>query len=960
MLARAALSRGVTALRLSKNVTFYMNESVSPSSGCESQPAGEQKPVMLMLPWLGSRPQALTKYCEIYFRTGFDVLVVESEVQEFLWPRWGLDHGKRLLELLQTERFVSRPLLVHAFSIGGYTFAQLLVHVSEDTQKYQALTQRIKGQVYDSLVVGSLERMAIGLGKTMFPRWESLVKQASLLYFGMFKRQTVDYFNKSIDVFHNNPLTAPALFFFCENDPLSDAQAVEELIDVWRKHGMDITAKKWEDSTHAGHLKRHQQEYLTTIDTFFHSLGIAPLKAKMSAARQQTAMPAQTIFVGSLPATATNERLEEIFSEIGPVKQCFVVREKGAEKCRGFGYVTYSMEEDAQRAMKEIKDYDGKKISLSVAKKKIRDNKKSGPKDPPKEEPAAEKATAPKENEQKAKSFRKSSLKARLIIRNLSFKCSEDDLKEVCAKFGTVLEAKIPLKPDGKMRGFAFVMFKNLSEAARALNALNLKEIKGRQVAVDWAVAKNQYVATQQASSAGNKSTVEATAKQSDAESDTEEEDEEKTQSAPQKKKNLSFDTEEEGLEEVLLQYGELNYIKVVIHPDTAHSKGCAFAQFKTKEAADRCMAAAQDEAENGGIRVDGRKLLIVAAVTREDAVKLKTNKVKVETGTRNLYLAREGLIRAGTKAAEGVPEADMAKRERFEEIKRTKLRDINIYVSRTRLCVHNLPKAVDNKKLKTLCLQAVKGTKGVRVTECRVMYDRKPEKGQVMGQSLGYGFVQFVEHEHALSALRYLNNNPNIFGSHKRPIVEFSLEDSKKLKIKQMRQEKNKEFIKNQSSKGRAKPQSQTAQSGKGPHQSSSSEQPGKEKARPQHQKQDARYAGFQTKPEVEHVDLENGKKRRRVLPLPSHRGPKIRMRDKGKQQAPPPKRAKPGFNKKDRRRQQMEKPTQPRNQVKAAKRFRRSDGDRFDSLVEQYKKKLMGNSDKNTNMKRNKWFDS
>jgi len=41
-------------------------------------------------------------------------------------------------------------------------------------------------------------------------------------------------------------------------------------------------------------------------------------------------MPAQTIFVGSLPDSATNERLEEIFSEIGPVKQCFVVRDKGA------------------------------------------------------------------------------------------------------------------------------------------------------------------------------------------------------------------------------------------------------------------------------------------------------------------------------------------------------------------------------------------------------------------------------------------------------------------------------------------------------------------------------------------------------------------------------------------------------------------------------------------------------
>lgn len=38
--------------------------------------------------------------------------------------------------------------------------------------------------------------------------------------------------------------------------------------------------------------------------------------------------------------------------------------------------------------------------------------------------------------------------------------------------------------------------------------------------------------------------------------------------------RNLSFDTEEEGLEEVLLLYGDLNYVKIVIQPDTEHSKG--------------------------------------------------------------------------------------------------------------------------------------------------------------------------------------------------------------------------------------------------------------------------------------------------------------------------------------------------------------------------------------------------
>eukprot|EP00064_Thunnus_orientalis_P017045 superscaffoldBa00003519_g17119 len=640
-------------------------------------------------------------------------------------------------------------------------------------------------------------------------------------------------------------------------------------------------------------------------------------------------MPAQTLFIGSLPASASNERLEEIFSEIGPLKQCFVVREKGSEKCRGFGYVTYSMEEDAQRALKEIKEYDGQKLSVTVAKKKIKDKKKTAPKEPaPESAPESAPAPAPSRSEEKSKGFRKNSLKARLIIRNLSFKCSEEDLKQVFAKFGTVLEGKIPLKPDGKMRGFAFVQFKNVSEAAKALNAMNLKEIKG------------------------NKKTEEAAAKQSDTESDSEDEDEEKDQAAPEKMKNLSFDTEEEGLEEVLLQYGELNYIKIVLHPDTEHSKGCAFAQFKTKEAADRCMAAAQDEAENGGIRVDGRKLLIAVAVTREDAAKLKVNKVKVETGTRNMYLAREGLIRAGTKAAEGVSEADMIKRTRFEEVKKAKLRDIKVFVSKTRLCVHNLPKSVDNKKLKALCLQAVKGSQRVRITECRVMYDKKPERGQVMGQSLGYGFVQFQDHEHALSTLRYLNNNPDIFGSHKRPIVEFSLEDSRKLKIKEIRQQKNKEFFRKQPLKGGVKPHSQKTQS--------SSELTG-ERAPHQNQRQN-RHVGFQTNPEVEHVDLGDGKKRKKVLPFASHRGPKIRMRDKGKQQAPPPKKARPGSSRKERQRWQMEKPTQPRNQkVKTAKKhFRSRDGDRFDSLVEQYKRKLIGNSGASTTIKRNKWFDS
>lgn len=48
---------------------------------------------------------------------------------------------------------------------------------------------------------------------------------------------------------------------------------------------------------------------------------------------------------------------------------------QGSEKCRGIGYVTFSLEDDAQRALKEVREYDGQKIVVVIAKKKP-DNKK--------------------------------------------------------------------------------------------------------------------------------------------------------------------------------------------------------------------------------------------------------------------------------------------------------------------------------------------------------------------------------------------------------------------------------------------------------------------------------------------------------------------------------------------------------------------------------------------------------
>ncbi|XP_051726807.1 RNA-binding protein 28 isoform X2 [Ctenopharyngodon idella] len=742
-------------------------------------------------------------------------------------------------------------------------------------------------------------------------------------------------------------------------------------------------------------------------------------------------MPAVTLFVRRLPETTTNERLAKVFSEIGPLKNCFVVRDRETGKCRGIGYVTFSMEEDAQRAIKEVKEYDKQKIFVTVAKKKP-DHKKKKKKEKTeegsgdKEKPGKPEKPTETKSPEKFTGIKKKNLKARLIIRNLSFKCEEDDLKKIFSKFGTVLEANIPLKPDGKKRGFAFVQFKCMSEAGKALAAMNLKEIKDRKVAVDWAIAKDKYQATQSAAGTikeenvnsegagadGNEGAKKKSVSQEekddseseeedaseddddddsaenesqhtdsdasepdddddDDDDDYDDDDDNEGKTLPKKKRdplpsdvnegrtifirNLSFDTDEEGLEETLLQFGELKYVRVVMNADTGYSKGCAFAQFKSKEAAEKCIAAAaQDEKEFGGIKVDGRRLYILPAVNREDASNLKDKKVKTHTGTRNLYLAREGLIRPGSKAAEGVSETDMAKRTRFEELKRAKLKDVNVYVSKTRLCVHNLPKSVHQPKFRKLCLAAA-GGKGVRITECRVMYDKKPIRGQVVGQSLGYGFVEFKEHEQALQALRHLNNNPDIFGPQKRPIVEFSLEDGKKLKLKAIRLENSKKRLKQVSSQTEGQPLHPSGKM-KGPLQKGNAASVDK-----QEKAQGSQYTGFMTKPEVEHVELKDGKKRQKVLHMPSHRGPKIRKRDKGKQPMVQPKKPKKGPSRKDRNMStfiEKRSMNSKQNGKPAKRKFQNREDARFDSLVDQYKKKLMGKSNTKTLVKKSKWF--
>lgn len=61
-------------------------------------------------------------------------------------------------------------------------------------------------------------------------------------------------------------------------------------------------------------------------------------------------------------------------------------------------------------------------------------------------------------------------------------------------------------------------------------------------------------------------------------------------------------------------------------------------------------------------------------------------------------------------------------------------------------------------------------------------------------GSSKGRGFVEFTTHNHALAALRDINNNPEIYGKERRPIVQFAIDDVRKLRVLKKSQEVSKQ----------------------------------------------------------------------------------------------------------------------------------------------------------------------
>lgn len=192
-----------------------------------------------------------------------------------------------------------------------------------------------------------------------------------------------------------------------------------------------------------------------------------------------------SLFVRSLPPTATGETLTEFFSEHYPVKHAMVVLDPQTKVSRGFGFVTFTDAEDALEAKAKLNNelLGGRRLKLEIAESRHRSSADhSGA--------ASKLADEKRKRDQDLVEARKA---PKLIVRNLpwSVKTSED-LAVLFRSFGKVKFADLP-QSKGKLSGFGFVTLRGRKNAEKAMEAVNGKLVDGRTLAVDWAVDKKTW-----------------------------------------------------------------------------------------------------------------------------------------------------------------------------------------------------------------------------------------------------------------------------------------------------------------------------------------------------------------------------------------------------------------------------------------------------------------------------------
>lgn len=185
--------------------------------------------------------------------------------------------------------------------------------------------------------------------------------------------------------------------------------------------------------------------------------------------------PDTTLFVKNINFSTTDEQLKTYFDKCGPLHYVSIAMKKdpknpGAKLSMGYGFVRYKRKADADRALKvlQMTVLDGKTLELKRSERTLTTDVKSA----------------------KKTSTVKAQTGTKILIRNVPFQATAEEITELFKAFGELKAVRLPKKLVGveKHRGFAFVEYYTKSEAKKAFKALcQSTHLYGRRLVLEWA-----------------------------------------------------------------------------------------------------------------------------------------------------------------------------------------------------------------------------------------------------------------------------------------------------------------------------------------------------------------------------------------------------------------------------------------------------------------------------------------
>lgn len=239
----------------------------------KSSENGSQKAdtLVVIFGFYGATERAIKNYCDMYQSFGFDVMHVPSHLKHFAWPKNSLDLSCDVLSYLNTSCSSYDQIIVHAFSMGAYNFTVCMGEMYSKPELYGNIHDRIKAVIYDSLTIGELGNMAVGVGLGLSSNKiiQTAIPFAISIFFQLTYPWTVKFYNKYIDLFKQKPLEIPTLLYACKNDPMSQYEVLEVLEKYWHeKFNFPLVFHSWDKSKHSAHLQVHKNEYTQILTKF--------------------------------------------------------------------------------------------------------------------------------------------------------------------------------------------------------------------------------------------------------------------------------------------------------------------------------------------------------------------------------------------------------------------------------------------------------------------------------------------------------------------------------------------------------------------------------------------------------------------------------------------------------------------------------------------------------------------